>query len=113
MRRSYRKIVAAAAFFPALSIAIPREIEARGKTHAVVGYLQRVEGDHVTLQTSKGVEVVTLVAGSEVRQGPAILEGSRLRSYVGQKIKVRYVENGGRKEVQTVTVPSTAKPSST
>jgi len=112
MRRSYRKIVAAAALFPALTIASSREIEARGKTHAVVGLLQRVDGDRVTLQTKKGVEIVTLVADSQVRRGATILESSRLGSYVGQKIKVRYVENGGRKEVQTVTIPSTAKASS-
>ena len=110
MRRSYRKIVAAAAFFPALTLASSRELEARGKAHAIVGLLQRVDGDRVTLQTSKGVDVVTLVGSSEVRQGPATLRASQLGSFVGQKIKVRYLENSGRKEVQSVAVPSAARP---
>jgi hypothetical protein len=110
MRRSYRKIVAAAAFFPALTFVNPRALEAKGKAHAVVGLLQQVDGDRVTVQTAKGVEVVTLVGRSQIRKGAATVEGSGLRSYVGQKIKVRYVETSGRKEVQTVTVPMGSKP---
>ncbi len=114
MRRSYRKIVAAAAFFPALTFAVPRSVEAKGKAHAVVGLLQRVDGNNITVQTTKGaVEVVTLVAASQIRKGAGTLEGSGLASYVGQKIKVRYVENSGRKEVQSVTVPMSSKPTST
>jgi len=112
MRRSYRTIVAAAAFFPAITIGASRPIEAKGKAHAVVGLLQRVDGNSITVQTTKGVEVVTLVTGSKIRQGAALVEGSRLPSYVGQKIKVRYLDNGGRKEVETVTVPMSSKPAS-
>jgi hypothetical protein len=112
MRRSYRRIVAAAAFFPALTVATPTFAQAAGKAHAVVGTLQKVDGPSITVQTKSGPEIMTLVSRSQIHQGAATVQGGSLVSYVGQKIKVRYVDANGQKQVQTVTVPTSSKPSS-
>jgi hypothetical protein len=112
MRRSYRTIVAAAAFFPALTVATPTLAQTTGKAHAVVGTLQKVEGEHIIVQTKTGPEVLTLVSRSQIHQGAATVQGRSLASYVGQKIKVRYVDANGQKQVQTVTVPTSSKSSS-
>jgi hypothetical protein len=112
MRRSYRTIVAAAAFFPALTVATPTIAHAKEKAHAVVGTLQKVEGQRIIVQTKTGPATMTLVSRSEIHQGAATVQANSLASYVGQKIKVRYVDANGQKQVQTVTVPTSSKPSS-
>jgi ribosome maturation factor RimP len=112
MRRSYRTIVAAAAFFPALTIATPTFAQAAGKAHAVVGTLQKVDGQRITVQTKAGSEVMTLVSQSQIHQGAATVQGRNLSSFVGQKIKVRYVDANGQKQVQTVIVSTSSKTSS-
>ena len=112
MRRSYRTIVAAAAFFPLLTVATPTFAQAAGKPHAVVGTLQKVDGPRITVQTKAGAEVMTLVSRSQIHQGANTVQDKSLASYVGQKIKVRYIDANGEKQVQTVTVPTSSKPSS-
>ena len=112
MRRSYRTIVAAAALFPALTVATPTFAQAAGKAHAVVGTLQKVDGPRLTVQTKAGPEIMTLVSQSQIHQGAATVKDTSLASYVGQKIKVRYIDANGQKQVQTVIVPTSSKPSS-
>ena len=80
--------------------------------HAVVGTLQKVDGPRITVQTKAGAEVMTLVSRSQIHQGAATVQDKSLASYVGQKIKVRYIDANGEKQVQTVTVPTSSKPSS-
>lgn len=111
MSRSYRTIVAAAAFFPVLTLAAPCSAEAKGKTHAVVGTLQAVDGQGIVVQTKKGTERLTLVSSSVIRQGAATVPGGALGSYVGRRIKVRYVEVGDRKQVETVALAASSRPS--
>jgi len=105
MRRSCRKIVSAA-FLAAMALVAPPLLEAKGKTHAVVGVLQRVDGARINVQTSKGVEVLTVVPATQIHRGASAVRGDNLPSYVGRKVKVRYVDADGRKEIQTIALPS-------
>ena len=109
MKRSYRTILPAAAFLSAVLPAVPGYASPREKAHALVGTLRKVEGQSITVQTSKGTEAVTLVSGSRIQRGAKTLQVGELSSFAGEKVKVRYVDHNGEKEVQSVTLASTAK----
>ena len=110
MKRSYRRVLPAAALLSAVSLAVPgNAMPSRDKAHALVGTLQKVEGQSITVQTDKGTEAVTLVSGSRIHRGATTIQAGDLPSYAGQKVKVRYVDHNGEKEAQSVTVASGAK----
>jgi hypothetical protein len=110
MRRSYRTILPAAVFLSAASLASPGfAMSPREKAHAIVGTLQKVEGQSITVQTAKGVEAVTLVSNSRIQRGAKTIQVGELSSFAGEKVKVRYVDHNGEKEAQSVTVASAAK----
>jgi hypothetical protein len=110
MSRAYRRILPAAAFLSAAALAAPGSaMAARDKSHALVGTLQKVEGQSLIVQTPKGQEAVTLVSGSRIHRGAATIQAGDLSSYTGQRIKVRYVDRNGGKEAQTVTLASGTK----
>ncbi len=83
---------------------------ARSGAHAVIGTLQRVEGQVITVQTDGGVEAITLPRTATVRVGSHTLSVSDLKAQTGARVKVRYTESGGQKEAQSVTVSSVKKP---
>jgi len=111
MSRSYRTVVAAVVATLALATtgyAAP----AKAKSHALVGTLQKVDGQAITVQTPKGVETVTLVSSSKIHRGAATILAPTLSTYAGQRVKVRYVDSNGEKQAQSVTVSSAPKASS-
>jgi hypothetical protein len=111
MSRSYRSI--AAAVFATLALAATSyAAPAKAKSHALVGTLQKVDGQALTVQTTKGTETVKLVSSSKIHRGASTIQADSLSSYAGQRVKVRYVENNGEKQAQNVTVPSAPKASS-
>lgn len=105
MIRSCKALIASV-LFPVLTLATPSYAAGKPKAHAIVGTLEKVDGQTMTVHTSKRTEVVTLVPGSRVHKGASQLSDTDLTSYVGQRVKVRYVESGGQKQAQTVTLPS-------
>jgi hypothetical protein len=79
---------------------------AKPKAHAVVGTLQKVEGQTITIETPKGAEAVLLLPTSRIHRGAETIQPANLPSYAGQRIKVRYVDRNGEKQAQTVTLAS-------
>lgn len=107
MSCSYRTVAAAsiASLLAATSYAAP----AKTKSHAVVGTLQSVEGQTITVQTPKGPETVILVPSSRIHRGAATIPAADLSSFAGQRIKIRYVDSTSGKQAQSVTLPSASK----
>ena len=79
---------------------------AKPKAHAVVGTLQKVEGRTITVQTPKGAETVLIVSTSWIHRGAETIQPANLPSYAGERVKVRYVDQDGEKQAQTVTLAS-------
>jgi len=110
MRRSYRRVLPAAAFLSAVTFAAPgNAMSPKDKSHALVGTLQKVEGQSITVQTTKGAESVTLVSGSRIQRGATTIQVGELPSFAGQRVKVRYVDHNGAKEAQSITLASSTK----
>jgi hypothetical protein len=105
--RSMMAVTVLATALAAPASAAPARSE---KTHSVVGTLQKVDGRAITVKTPKGTEVVMLISRSRIQRGASTLEPTTLGSYAGIRVKVRYLENNGEKEAQTVTLASATKP---
>ena len=84
-----------------------------GGDRAVVGTLQRVEGQTLTLLTSHGTETVVLSPTATVHVGSRTLALSELASRTGSRIKVRYTESGGQKQAQSITVAAVKRAAQT
>ena len=106
MPRRLARVLASLAL--ALTIA-PVVTAQRDGRHALVGTLARVDGQTLTVLTSQGTETVTLSSSATVRLGSRMLTVAELASRVGTRIKVRYLESGGQKQAQSVTVATVKK----
>jgi hypothetical protein len=104
MSRSYGS--RAAAGVAAIAFALSSAAAAPLHPHSVVGTLQKVDGQTITVQTSKGLETLTLVSGTKVHVGSKTLSPSDLPSQTGSRVKVHYSESGGQKQAESVTVAS-------
>jgi hypothetical protein len=106
MSRPAHTLAAACALV--LSLAAPgHAASTKTKAHAVVGILQKVDGQTLIVQTSKGPESVVLTSDSRIHRGPATIDRSTLPTYTGQRVKVRYVDLNGQRQAQTVTLATT------
>lgn len=103
MPRSVHTITAACAVILALA-ATSHAAPAKAKSHAVVGTLQKIEGQTLTVQTANGLEAVTLTSDSRAHRGATTIQLSALQTFTGQRVKVRYIDLNGHKQAQTVTV---------
>jgi hypothetical protein len=81
---------------------------AKPRAHSIVGTLQKVDGQTLTVQTAKGTEVVTLAPTASIHHGSSKIAASDLSNQTGTRVKVRYMEANGQKQAESVTV-STAK----
>lgn len=84
----------------------------KAKTASLVGTLQKVDGQTLTVQTSKGTETVTLAPNAHIVHGSKTVAASDLSSATGSRVKVRYMTSNGQKQAEAVTV-SAAKPAPT
>ena len=109
MSRSIRSVAAALVVMIALAGSALAAAQAKGKSQSVTGTLQKIDGQTLTIQTSKGVETVMLGASARIRSGSKTLAASDLSAQSGARVKVTYTENNGRKEASLVTVSSAAK----
>lgn len=80
-----------------------------GGGRAMVGTLQRVQGQTLTVLTSRGPETLTLSSSATVRVGTRIVSLAELASRTGTRIKVRYTESGGQKHARSITVAAVKK----
>jgi hypothetical protein len=74
------------------------------RAHALVGTLQKVDGQTLTIQTSKGTESVTLAPSAKIRVGTKTMTVADLSNETGARVKVHYSEKKGEKQAQSVTV---------
>ena len=109
MSRSIRSVAAALAVVVALTGAALSAAQAKGKPQSLTGTLQKVDGQTLTIQTSKGVETVMLAPSARIRSGAKTLAASDLSAQSGSRVKVTYSETNGHKEASMVTVSSAAK----
>ena len=72
--------------------------------HAIVGTLQKVDGQTLTIQTAKGKENVTVSSSAKIREGSKTMTVADLSKEAGARVKIRYTEKGGQKEAESVTV---------
>jgi hypothetical protein len=112
MARSHRLI--AVALMAVLAVAMPgfavQANAAKAKTVKISGTLQKVDGQTLTVQTTKGAEMVMLGTTAQIRRAGKTLAASELGSASGSRVTVRYIENNGQKMAQSVTLaaPKTA-----
>ena len=102
----FRSHLSGAAALAALALAASSIAAAPLHSHAVVGTLQKVDGQTLTVQTDKGVETLTLASGTTVHVGSKTMSTSELPAKTGSRVKVRYTESRGHKQAESVTVSS-------
>ena len=106
MARSNRLI--AVAVMAVLALAMPvfaaQAKAAKAKTMTISGTLQKVDGQTLTVQTTKGPEMVMLGSTAQIRRAGKTLAASDLVSASGTRVTVRYMENNGQKTAQSVTL---------
>jgi hypothetical protein len=78
------------------------------RAHALVGTLQKVDGQTLTIQTAKGTETVMLPATAHIMEKGKAIQASQLSQETGARVKVRYADKNGQHEAQYVTVSSQA-----
>jgi len=81
---------------------IAAPLHARG--HALVGTLQKVDGQTLTIKTAKGTEDVTLAPSARIHVGSKTMTAADLNHQTGARVKVRYTEKSGQKQAQSVAV---------
>ena len=116
--RTFRLTAVAAAAALALSMpafaaqAKPAAKPAKAaKTMTVSGTLQKVEGQALTIQTTKGTEDVMLAPDAKIRRAGKTLTTSDLSGASGSRVTVRYKEDNGHKMAESVTLaPAKAAP---
>ena len=77
---------------------------AKAKTMSITGTLQKVDGQTLTVQTSKGSESVMLGPTSQIRRSGKTLAASDLAAASGSRVTIRYMEDSGHKMAQSVTL---------
>jgi hypothetical protein len=101
----FASLIAIAVAVTSLAAAAPRAHE-----HSVVGTLQKVDGQTLTLQTEKGPETLTLAPSAKVTVGSKTATAAELSAQTGSRVKVRYMDKGGQKQADSVTVSTPKKP---
>ena len=77
--------------------------------HSLVGTLEKIDGQTLTVKTSAGTESVTLASSTHITQNGKAIQASQLSGDTGSRVKVRYTEANGQKQAQMVTVSPAAK----
>ena len=109
MFRINRMLAAAAIAAVALGGSSLSASTAKPKAQSLVGTLQKVDGQTLTVQTDKGTETLTLAPKAEIHHGSKSIAAADLSSQTGSRVKVRYMSANGQKQAESVTV-SAEKP---
>lgn len=111
MFRSVIVAIVAGAATVALAVA-PASAAGKGKAgsrqHSIVGTLQKIEGQTLTVRTSAGSQAVMLSPTAHITQAGKAIQASQLSAETGSRVKVRYTETNGQKQAQMVTVSPAA-----
>ena len=113
MNRAPRYIAAGLVMALALVGSTLSAATTKSKSPSLVGTLQKVDGQTLTVETKKGTETVMLEPKTTIRLGSKTLAASDLTAQTGSKVKVRYRPANGHLEAQSVTVSSAPKVATT
>ena len=108
------RFVTAAAVACVLTFALSAPASAAGKgkaarEHSLVGTLEKVDGQTLTVKTTTGSQSVMLGSSTHITQRGKAIQASQLSSDTGSHVKVRYTESNGQKQAQVVTVSQPTK----
>jgi len=81
---------------------IAAPLHARG--HALVGTLQKVDGQTLTIKTAKGTEDVTLAPSARIHVGSKTMTAADLNHETFFCVNMPYTEKSGQKQAQSVAV---------
>lgn len=99
------RIQGAAVFALAALLAVAPAFARGGfKEHSLVGTIQKADGQKLTVETSQGVESVSVGSGCVVRRSGKVVPAEQLAGEEGSRVKVRYIEDGGTKRATSVTL---------
>lgn len=104
MLGSNRSLVVALAATVALAGVASAAPKAKTTEHSVVGTLQKVEGQTITVKTQKGDETFNVTPTAQIRHNSATVALANLGAQTGSRVKVRYSEANGEKQANAVTV---------
>jgi len=105
-------LVAVVLAVPSFAAAQAKPSQAKAKSVSAMGTLQKVDGQNLTIQTSKGTETVMVAPNAQITMGSKKLSSADLASHTGDRVKVRYMDKNGQKEASSVSL-SAAKPTQT
>ena len=111
MTRTYRAL--GLAIIATLALAAS-SAAATAKGKSAVGTLMKVDGQTLTIQTTKGSETVVVGPAATIRRHAKSLSAADLSSHVGDRVKVVYTESNGQKQASAVRLsgsPSAKKAS--
>ena len=102
---------AAVACVLAFALAAPASAAGKGKAreHSLVGTLEKVDGQTLTVKTATGSQAVMLEPSTHITQRGKAIQASQLSADAGSHVKVRYTESNGQKQAQVVTVSQATK----
>jgi ABC-type enterochelin transport system substrate-binding protein len=110
MFRSYRSLAIACLMVMAMATT-GLAAQGKAKSASITGTLQKVDGQTLTIQTSKGTETVMLAPTAQIRRGSKTLGATDLSSETGARVKVTYTETNGQKQARMVSVSSATQAS--
>jgi len=80
------------------------------KSHSLVGTVEKVDGQTLTVKTSTHSESVTLASTTHITEHGKTIQASQLGADTGAPVKVHYTESNGEKHASSVTVtPASTK----
>lgn len=104
MSRSLLTPVVTIALALVLAAGTAMAVPLHSRAHALIGTLQKVDGQTLTIKTAKGTEDVTLAPSARIHEGSKTMTVADLNHQTGARVKVRYTEKSGQKQAQSVTV---------
>ncbi|SRR5258705_13679488 len=108
MSRMFRLITVAAVAVISLSMpafaAQAKPAAKSAKTMTISGTLQKVEGQDMTIQTTKGTEEVMFGSDVKIRRAGKSLTTGDLNGASGSRVTIRYKEDNGHKMAESVTL---------
>ena len=74
------------------------------KSHSLVGTVEKVDGQTLTVKTSTQSESVMLSSSTHITEHGKTIQASQLGTATGAPVKVHYTESNGEKHASSVTV---------
>jgi len=76
----------------------------KAAAHSVTGTLEKYDAstNSIVVKTAKGDETLSLASATSIRMGATRMSPADLTGHAGQRVKVRYSEEGGKQTAQTV-----------